>query len=188
MDESFSILKRIVPSAALSRLFPRLRLAHLSVSSNGSSPLQHNAVIVVEVPHMFFQYPQTDRPLCSNDVHERVRSHERLSVSSNGSSPLQPPPPSRRGGSVLTKLARQGLFLASQSVIFPVNLATIVPDGYPFRKSVFAQKWGGFAKSICQLFRLDRIFRKPIGAVSVLIRTLTYKLSAICEIGSFYAP
>ncbi len=86
---TFSILKRI--EAAATDHTPRHTSGpdDLSVSSNGSRPLQRNAPHFQWYVRRDFQYPQTDRGRC-NITHRRFATTPPcLSVSSNGSRPLQ---------------------------------------------------------------------------------------------------
>ena len=64
-------------------------MEHLSVSSNGSNPLQQTETIDLKKYKEFFQYPQTDRTPCNINAQFGKSVVRRLSVSSNGSNPLQ---------------------------------------------------------------------------------------------------
>src|SRR5579883_2557359 len=62
----------------------------LSVSSCGSTLMQHTATIAGAGTAAGFQYPRADRPSCSDDIPEAVLIVIHLSVSSCGSTLMQP--------------------------------------------------------------------------------------------------
>ncbi len=85
----FSILKRIDTPATAIQKATDIKNGILSVSSNGSIPLQRcNTPRDAPEPH-FFQYPQTDRYPCNGFAIMVWIIAIGLSVSSNGSIPLQ---------------------------------------------------------------------------------------------------
>ncbi len=67
----------------------RLPYPKLSVSCDGSTPLQHLLSEITGPDDWIFQYPQTDRPPCNPTVEKVPGMLLKLSVSSNGSTPLQ---------------------------------------------------------------------------------------------------
>ena len=100
-----------------------------------------------------FQYPQPDRFPCNSGVSFKRGNEVKV---------FQYPQPDRfpcnhdhllrRGCSVLAKLARQGLYLASQRAIFPLNISLNCTRWPLISKIGFCSKTGGICEKQQAIF------------------------------------